>query len=1423
MQSGMAPVLQSALDGLNQAFALLDQEFALVSWNKAFADLCGPADRQLVRGFPLRNLVAALAECAGSSAVDLDHQMKETVEALRHGREICLGTRPGSPTFACLEIGSGNYLLRADKAKARSSETRETAAPQSDFYRSLFEHAPSGVYRSSAAGRFTQVNPALSKMLGYQSPDQMIDAIKDITTEFYADPELRLRELEAWQTKDVVHGLESQVLRRNGTRIWISETFRVIHDEEGALVGFEGFVQDITERKRFEEALQVSEAQLGAIYDNSPSVICLKDTRGAYIFVNRAFETLHGLPRDKVLGRTVFDIFPQTVARQFSSHDKRVLADGEPIEREETILIGDGWRTFMVIKFPVPGTTGKPIAIGLIATDITERKRAEQSQKESERRLVEAIESISEGFALYDEHDRLVLFNNRYGDFYPGLADRIKRGTKFEDIARAMAERGLAAEARGRVEEWLNQRLEQHRNPLGPHVQEQSDGRWIQINERKTENGGTVIVFTDITPVKKHESELADALEAKNEALVELNAVLDTISYGVLFLGADYRARFANRAFREMWKLPEDFLATQPGMRELIEYNRYSNLYDVDDEDWEAYIEGRIAAAKGGDLGPIEVARRDGRVLQYKSIRLPDGGRMLTYFDITELKQREAELARQSSILEATLENMDQGICMVDEDLRVIGFNRRLFEILGLPSDQFHLGSPIADIIRFIATRGEYGEGAVEEQVQERLASLKVSRTFERVRPDGTVVEGVNKAIADGGYLTTYTDRTESKRVEQALRESEERYALAMRGTNEGLWDWHVAGDRLHVSPRFKAIMGIDCDANEINPRQWWQFLHPDDQRRYRQDLVAHLRGETAFMTSEFRIIDGEGSQRWVRANGLALRDEAGRVHRMAGSISDVTERKQAEIELRRAKESAEVANRTKSQFLATMSHELRTPMNAIIGFTRLVMRRSQDLLPERQIANLDKILISAEHLLSLINSVLDLSKIEAGQMEVHAGQVALEPLVDVCLKTVEPMLAGGVVTLVRNLGADLPPLVTDAEKLKQILFNLISNAAKFTETGTIEIAAACIGDEMEISVTDTGIGIPPESLDSIFEEFHQLDNSSTRTHGGTGLGLSITRHLVRLISGRITVESRVGKGSRFTVSLPLVLPPQALVHPRTQQEPRSLEASPSDHSGLKYNANAESDSDVVLAIDDDPNAIYLLRETLSEAGYRVVGACSGSEGIRLARELRPLAITLDIIMPNKDGWQVLYELKSDPATAAIPVIMMTIVDQKDLGYRLGAADYLLKPFERDQVLGALGRLAPSRGHLLVIDDDPLVVDLVSQLLDGEPYELAAAANGLDGLRLVAERTPDVILLDLLMPKMDGFAVMEALAENPRHKAIPVIVLTAKSLSSDEEAHLRRRALCVIKKQGISKEQLLKEVRRALPPSRPNSLGGEAQ
>jgi signal transduction histidine kinase/DNA-binding response OmpR family regulator len=557
--------------------------------------------------------------------------------------------------------------------------------------------------------------------------------------------------------------------------------------------------------------------------------------------------------------------------------------------------------------------------------------------------------------------------------------------------------------------------------------------------------------------------------------------------------------------------------------------------------------------------------------------------------------------------------------------------------------------------------------------------------------------------------------------------------------------------------------------------------------------LYAISRTPYKFREEDQQLLSALGDQAAIAIDNARLYEQ---VRQHATELEAKVEERTRELQA--ANLRLEAASRHKSEFLANMSHELRTPMNAIIGFTRLVMRRSKDVLPTRQYENLEKILVSAEHLLGLINDILDLSKIEAGRMEVHPVEFALEPLVDVCLRTVEPIVKNDRVRLVKEVEPALPPLYADQDKLKQILMNLLSNAVKFTPDGTITVRTQRRNGALTIAVADTGIGIPEAALELIFEEFRQVDSGSTRQYSGTGLGLSISRHLARLMGGDITVQSTVGVGSTFTVTLPLRY--------AATEAARDTVAAP---TGAEQPIQA-GDSKVVLAIDDDPNVLYLLQENLAEAGYQVVGAASAEEGLQKARALKPFAITLDILMPHKDGWQVLHELKADVATRDIPIIVLSIVDQKDLGYRLGAFDYLLKPFERDAILAALARLSPFQGRLLVVDDDPRVVDLVRQLLEGELYTVEAAADGLEALEAVARRQPDVILLDLLMPRLDGFGVLEALQQELHTRTIPVIVLTAKTLTAEDKALLQQRVLAVIQKQGLERNALIRGLRSAL-------------
>ena len=557
--------------------------------------------------------------------------------------------------------------------------------------------------------------------------------------------------------------------------------------------------------------------------------------------------------------------------------------------------------------------------------------------------------------------------------------------------------------------------------------------------------------------------------------------------------------------------------------------------------------------------------------------------------------------------------------------------------------------------------------------------------------------------------------------------------------------------------------------------------------------LYVISRTPQQFRDDEQRLLSALADQAAIAIENARLYEQV-RQH-TAELETLVTERTR---ELQAANRLLEEASRHKSEFLANMSHELRTPMNAIIGFTRLVMRRSKDVLAPRQYENLEKILMSAAHLLSLINDILDLAKIEAGRIEIYPVEFALGPVLAECLHTVEPMLKSEHVRLGQEVEADLPTLVTDRDKVKQILMNLLSNAVKFTHTGTITVRAHSRNGTIILTVADTGIGIPAEALERIFEEFRQVDSSTTREYGGTGLGLAISQQFAHLMGGEITVQSTIGGGSTFTLTLPQryrsAVPAASMMDIPVRVKPTVMPAK----------------TPVVLAIDDDPNVIYLLQENLTEAGYEVVGAMHGTEGLQKARQLKPFVILLDILMPHKDGWQVLHELKTDAATRDIPVVLLSIVDQKDLGYRLGAFDYLLKPFDREAILAALRRLSPAHHRLLVVDDDPYVVDLVHQLLADQPYEIEAASDGQAALEAIARCQPDVILLDLLMPRLDGFGVLSYLQHTPRYRDIPVIVLTAKTCTAEEQALLHARVRTVLQKQGLERDGLLQEVRAAL-------------
>ena len=680
---------------------------------------------------------------------------------------------------------------------------------------------------------------------------------------------------------------------------------------------------------------------------------------------------------------------------------------------------------------------------------------------------------------------------------------------------------------------------------------------------------------------------------------------------------------------------------------------------------------------------------------------------------------------------------------------------------------------------------------------------------FSWIRPDGreNIIE-YNAAPTRVGdrFFTIGLDRdvTERMRVENELRESNEKLRLIFENAFDGISIYE------EIPEESRRVL-LDCNGRycEMAGRSKEELVAIHDTRTIQRDLGegSEVFGFTPI--TEGRVFSGVFS--WVRPDGReniieynAAPTRVGSRYFTIGLDRDVTERKHYEKELEKARAAAEQANQAKSAFLANMSHELRTPLNAIIGFTRIVRRKADGVLPEKQTDNLDKVLTSADHLLNLINTVLDIAKIEAGRMDVLAANFRIAALVDLCANTAQPLLKPTVV-LEKEVEEGLTYVYSDQDKIRQIVLNLLSNAAKFTHGGKIILAARQEGEQLRISVRDTGIGISAEALPRIFKEFQQADNTTTRQYGGTGLGLSISRNLARLLGGDLTVESETGTGSTFTLVIPIRYGSKPAAS-RVDGETASVHetaAHPVMGSVKKH----------VLVIDDDPDAVYLLQENLNPLEYEVLGARNGLVGLELARKKQPDAILLDIVMPGADGWHVLHDLKADPKTSHIPVIFLSIVDKKALGLQLGAAAYLLKPLNPEEVRDTLTQVIGGTAHpknILVVDDDPNVVDMLRQCLPESDFHLESAADGLAGLDCIDAHRPDLLLLDLLMPRLDGFGVIEKLRADPRNSSLPIVVLSAKDLTADEFARLKETVAVVMKKQGLEGTKLVDEISHIL-------------
>lgn len=496
--------------------------------------------------------------------------------------------------------------------------------------------------------------------------------------------------------------------------------------------------------------------------------------------------------------------------------------------------------------------------------------------------------------------------------------------------------------------------------------------------------------------------------------------------------------------------------------------------------------------------------------------------------------------------------------------------------------------------------------------------------------------------------------------------------------------------------------------------------------------------------------------------------------------------------ENKKAQEIIEAA-RLKSQFLASMSHELRTPLNSVIGFSELLMDGLVGDLNEKQRHYISIIHSSGSHLLRLVNDILDYSRLEAGMLEIFNEPTEISTVIWEVLKAYNVISERKGIELKVEV-EPLETILTDRRKLAQIVDNLLSNAVKFTEKGTIVIKAGKVGDKLLVSVSDTGIGIEEEEVKKVFEAFHQVDGTTTRRYEGTGLGLALVKKLLEIQGGSIDVKSAPGAGSTFTVKLPYV---------RFEQP-----AHPKDKEELKGKLPPVTDKPI-LVVEDNPLAANLMSVWLGEAGYKVEVATTGEEALSKALTLIPAAITLDILLPEMDGWRVLHRLKEIPETKDIPIIVVSIVEDKSFGLSLGAVDYMVKPVARVELLSKIEKLASSgrrTKRVLVIDDNPADISLIEEMLKLDGYEVLKAASGVEGLKKARADKPDLVVLDLMMPDLDGFDVMRLMESDEVTKGLPVILFTAKDLTEIDRANLSHNIRDIFTKAQLDRTSLRKKI-----------------
>ena len=1015
----------------------------------------------------------------------------------------------------------------------------------------------------------------------------------------------------------------------------------------------------------------------------------------------------------------------------------------------------------------------------LLDRELRERKRAQEALGESEKWLSTTLGSIGDAVIATDMNGA-VTFMNSVAQSLTGWSLAEAQGKSMDlvfDIVNKETRRPVENPVKKVFREGKVVGLADHTMLISKSGKEfEIEDSAAPIVTAAGEGLGVVLVFRDITEL--------------NQTREELDRYF-TLSLDLLCIaGADGYFKRLNPAWEKVLGYSIDELMTRP------------YLDFIHPADHQATIQEAEKLGKGLNTISFENRYRckDGSYRWFLWSATPFTQKQLIYAmarDVTELKRAEQALRLSEEQNRLLFESNPHPVWVYDlETLAIIDVNAAAIRNYGYSREEF-LTLTIKDI------RPAEDVPAVLESVAKSGTVLDENRIWRHRRKNGTLldVEVTSHPLvyaARNARLVVSTDITQRRQAEEALRLSEERFRMLVSGVKDyaifmldpdgRVASWNAGAER------FKGYQ-----AQEIIGQPSSRFYTAEDIADGKPGRGLRIAAAEGRAEDEGWRVRKDGTRFWANVVITALRDEKGKLLGFSKITRDITERKQTQEALTKAKEEAERSNKFKDQFLSTMSHELRTPLNAVLGFSDLLTEERYGPLNDRQRRYVTHIHTGGKHLLRLINDILDLSKIEAGRLQLAIESVPIDRSFAEVIDTLQPLADKKSQSLVMTISPDLS-VRADTTRFKQILMNLLGNAIKFTpEGGKIELAAHQLGEVVRVEVRDSGPGIPVEEQQRIFEAFHRLRQSDKGTEG-TGLGLAITRRLVELHGGHLGLDSQPDQGSCFYFTLPSVV------------------AYTTEEARQRISGKMSRESVRILVIEDDPAAAHLLQSHLASAGYDVVLCDHPLRALEMAAELQPSAVTLDVLMKPVSGWEVLPNLKNDPRTSKIPVIVVSVVDQPTTGALLGADEYVVKPVDKATLLAAVerclnqrARIGPAR-PILVVEDDTPTREFIAELLSKNGYSVGTAADGAEARAQVAASVPELVILDLILPEVSGFQLLAEWRIESRTADLPIFVLTSKDLTLEERDYIRKNTGALFQKQERWQEALIRQLQRAVPP-----------